>query len=203
MTHSQKIIELYKNGKVSDATMVKMAAFKNEIETIFNSNTLEKTAVLFPGGYVKGSKQLIKQLPDWAKIVLGMGIAAPATALGDFMIGKSIDRGYKAFKNVDFTKKFEEMLNLRPELKSEDQIILKRYWDSLIKFAPVIAEDPLAAGAYLKQAIEYEAVGGPPYSVIDSLVKLQKTYKETNPLSGANLGESIANVAPKFQNFKV
>lgn len=178
MSNVQKLIGLYKAGKVPESTMLKMAAFKEEVEKLLAEDYLEKNANM---------KATIGNA-----VLLG-ALAAPAFAAGSYLTGKGIDMLEQQGLEMKYEDNFKRMLEYRPELKAEDQLLVKKYWDSLIHFAPAIAQDPLASGAYVKQAIQYEEVGGPPYSTIESLVKTQKTYKDANPLRAVGLGASIAS----------
>lgn len=180
MSNVQKILNLYKDGKISESSMVKTAAFKVELEKLFKEG-LEKTSA----GMGLGS------------ILLLSALAAPAFAASNYMVGKGVDmaQSYGRIQRED--QSFKTMLEYRPELASQDQLLVKKYFDSLLHFAPAIAQDPLAAGAYVKQAIEYEAVGGPPYSTIQSLVNTQQSFRQAQPMKAITLGESIADKAGK------
>jgi len=177
----QKILDLYKKGKVKESTIIKMAAFKTEIEALLSSKDMTKEAVATKS------------------VLIGAALAPPILAASNFLIGKAIDTFEEANKGNYLNQKFEKMLEYRPDLKAEDQLLVKKYWDSLVHFAPAIANDPLAAGAYIKQAIQYEEVGGPPFSTIESLVKTQKSYKDAQPLRSRGIGESIAESSSKFK----
>ncbi len=174
MSNVEKILNLYKDGKVSDATMLKTAAFKAELESLVKGD-MEKTAV------------------GPAQALMFGALAAPAFAASNYLMARGVDYATKENVQVAQNSDYKRMLEYRPELKGEDQLLVKKYWDSLVHFAPAIAQDPLAAGAYVKQAIQYEEVGGPPYSTIESLVKTQKTYGEAHPLRSGIAGSMAAN----------
>jgi len=139
---------------------------------------LEKTASIF------GSKP--------AKMLFYSALAGPVLAASSYFAGKGTQLIEDRLKEERDEEEFKKILEIRPELKNMDQLLIKKYFDSLRYFAPAIAADPLAAGAYIKQAIQYEEVGGPPYSTIESLVKTQKTYGETQPPSLSSIiGKTI------------
>lgn len=163
MSNVQKILNLYRKGKISKSTIIKAAAFKKEINGL-----LEKTAV------------------NPAQVLLYSALAGPAFAASNYFAGKGMSLIEDKLKEDARENEYERILEMRPELKDLDQLLVKKYFDSLKYFAPAIAADPLAAGAYIKQAIQYEEVGGPPYSTIESLVKTQKTFSEAMP-SGVSL----------------
>jgi hypothetical protein len=180
-SYVERLISLYKEGKVEESTMYKMAAFKAELQELIEKEGMDKLAM---GSIGKG-------------MLIG-ALIAPTFAASNYLIGKGLDRLEKDNSGLSADALFSKMLEYRPELKNEDQLLVKKYWDSLVHFAPSIASDPLAAGAYIRQAIQYEEVGGPPYSTVESLVKTQKTFKEANPLTYSSVGEAIAGNTSKY-----
>ena len=174
MSNVEKILNLYKEGKITDSTMLKTAAFKAELESL-----------------VRGDMEKAASGP--AQALMFGALAAPAFAASNYLMAKSVDYATRDQVQVAQNHDFKNMLDHRPELKGEDQLLVKKYWDSLIHFAPAIAQDPLAAGAYIKQAIQYEEVGGPPYSTIKDLVSTQKAYGEAHPHKSGLAGSMAGN----------
>lgn len=186
MSHVQQIVDLYKEGKISETTIIKMAAFKAEVEKLFSEkDELKKTA----------------SIP--IKILAASALAPPVFAASNYLAGRAVEYAQSGAKEIEMHTNFKNMLDYRPELKSEDQLLVKKYFDSLVHFAPAIAQDPLAAGAYVKQAMQYEDVGGPPYSTIESLVNTQKRFRESQPLKAISLGESIADKGSSISPFRL
>ena len=70
-----------------------------------------------------------------------------------------------------------KMLDGHPELKKADPEQVAKYWESLYHFAPYMAQDPLAAGAYIRQSLARgyaEEFGGPPPDTFATLSNINK-----------------------------
>ena len=109
-----------------------------------------------------------------------------AAMLGILTVSTIADLIIKSLKNVQDSRKkkklFEKMLEEHPQLQKVDPELLAKYWESLYHFAPYMAEDPLAAGAYLTQAISRTSsseFGGPPPDTFNTLVDIHKKMKDT------------------------
>jgi len=176
MSATKKYTELYKQGKLEDTTLIKMAAFKEELNGLFT-----KEANIY-------------------KTVGALALAAPIFGLSSYGLGKGLD--YLENKQLDKEKEpaYQAMVGLHPDLLDEDQILVRKYWDSLWHFSPHIATEPLAAGAYIKQAMEYEQTGGPTYNMVKDLIHAQE--KAVNPVGGlsASIQDPMASV---FGNMNV
>lgn len=116
--------------------------------------------------------------------------------MADFNLGKSILRGgallvgftvtakfveaiieYLKEKNLKAksTKYYAKMLEAHPELKKEKPIVVAKYWASLYHFAPYMAQDPLAAGAFIRQSLARglpEEFGGPAPDTYSTLTDI-------------------------------
>ena len=125
--------------------------------------------------------ELEKRAGELMRTFLGSLIGVPAGVLALHAAKAGVEAIEDAIYARKFSKKFEEMMAARPELRNENQDLVKKYWNTLIHFAPAIAEDPLAAGAFIKQAIQYEEVGGPPYQAIETLAKTQEHFYKARP----------------------
>ncbi len=197
MSNVQKILDLYKAGKVPESTRIKAAAFKEELKQHFEAVELEKEAGMFSNA-AAAIKNFVKT-DTGARNALLTGIAIPMTLTGANLIGKGIDQIQDVLESPEKEREFRAILETRPELKNEDQLLVRKYFDSLHKFAPAIASEPLAGGAYLYQVMKFEGAGGPPYSTIADLVKTQKTYRDTNPLRTQRYGEALVGIKPQFK----
>ena len=76
------------------------------------------------------------------------------------------------------------MLDIHPELKenkeTEERAAL--YFDSLWHFSPTMAQDPLAAGTYIKQALNMHHVSqGPLPEMVQRVTDIQKNIKQSLP----------------------
>jgi len=74
---------------------------------------------------------------------------------------------------------YTKMLEAHPQLQKQDPKKVALYWESLQHFSPIVAQDPLTAGAYISQSLQrqYE-FGGPPPDTIGTLTQIQKSRYE-------------------------
>jgi len=83
------------------------------------------------------------------------------------------------------------MIEAHPQLKKEKPEIVARYWQSLYHFAPYMAADPLAAGAFIRQSLARglpEEFGGPPPDTYVTLSDIQRKSQgdvQTSDIPGA------------------
>jgi hypothetical protein len=145
-----------------------------DMNNIYNSFKGDKREynqyVEFQKGLNKGSNKL------YGALILGMGVVG-ASVFADAII-KFFKKQYKQYKSKEY---FEKMLEAHPQLQQEDPTEVARYWESLYHFAPHMAEDPLASGAYITQSMRRlsgEQLGGPPPDTFATLADIQKKSKE-------------------------
>ncbi|MCK5613644.1 hypothetical protein KAR91_67890 [Candidatus Pacearchaeota archaeon] len=74
-----------------------------------------------------------------------VGMAKFLDVMLDYLSKKKVKR-----QNPEF---YAKMLSAHPELKKEDPKLVARYWASLYHFAPYMAQDALASGAFIRQSI--------------------------------------------------
>lgn len=165
MRHTEAFINLAKEGKLSDSTLVKMSEFKD------NLRGLQKVAA--PGVNAPKGMQL---KPLHLLMLAGALGAVPAVAN---RVEETWDKWRLSSKKAPA---FEKMLEYHPQLKSEDQETIARYFDSMWHFSPHMAQDPLAAGAYIRAALQYHDVaGGPTPNMAGDLATLQKNIVQSAP----------------------
>jgi len=166
MIKVSEFIAQHKQGKISNATMIKMAAFKNELE----KSAAGASIVDYAKVYAK------KTLPGMA--VMGGGLGLGALIYEGI---RKIEKSWAGYR-LDSTKEplFQQMVKLHPEL-AEDEETKNRaalYFDSLWHFSPAVAQDPLAAGAYIRQALQmHHVAGGPIPDLVKQLTEIQKNIK--------------------------
>jgi hypothetical protein len=182
MSNVKQFIEMYKQGKITEATIIKMAAFKDE---------LLKQAF---GPPPPGIKEFLKYL------ALGLGVG---TGTGMLAAGAhALVNKYEANK-AEASKEpyFKEMLKIHPDLKTKENQAWQ-YYETLWHFSPVVATNPFTAGAYVKQAIlMHDAAGGPLPDMIQRLVDIQQKHvdalsKKRTPSTTAVGG--IGNISTGF-----
>ena len=167
--------------------LLKAATFKDE---------LEKTA----GPDVNS---FLRYLAMGLAVSTGMGVAAGAVNLGV----KAYDDHQLESQKDDM---FREVVKLHPELSSNKERA-KLYFEALVHFSPVIAKNPLTAGAYVKQALQYDHVaGGPLPSSVNELAMIQKSHSEAKknaPKSTfgtmmSGFGEAPIKMVPSFMPYQ-
>jgi hypothetical protein len=90
----------------------------------------------------------------------------------------------KMSKRYESREYYQKMLEAHPQLAKEDPALVARYWESLYHFAPHMAQDPLAAGAYITQTVgrlSAEQFGGPPPDTFATLADIQKKSVSDKP----------------------
>jgi len=107
-------------------------------------------------------------------------------SIGALSAGKFIDElmGYIKEQRLKGKSReyFEQMLEAHPLLKKQDPKIVAQYWASLFHFAPHMAADPLASGAFIRQALDRgypELYGGPPIDTYGTLTSVNKSVTDS------------------------
>lgn len=121
-------------------------------------------------------------------------LAVPlSVGVGVFVIGKFIDEMFDYFKEMNIKGKsktyFQKMMEATPELQQEDPATVAKYWASLYHFSPFTAQDPLAAGAYIRQSIARgDTFGGPPIDTYKTLSEVSKNINDAKSRTKPGLG---------------
>ncbi len=79
-------------------------------------------------------------------------------------------------------KHLQNILKEHPQLKEFPPEQVAKYYRSLYHFAPTVAKDPLAAGAYLTQSLKKlssEELGGPPPDTFNTLSDIEKKVRDS------------------------
>lgn len=127
---------------------------------------------------------------DSAKAI-AMNVASMLTVMGiSATVAKIVDILKERRLNVKKREYFEQMMEAHPQLLKLPPETVARYWESLFRFAPSMAEDPLAAGAFITQTatrVSGEEFGGPPPDTYNTLSTIQKNMidsrtKTTKPI---------------------
>lgn len=117
------------------------------------------------------------------KYLAGVGTSMGA-ALGTIGTLKMVEMMSEYFRKKRVQAKSKEyyikMLEKNPQLQKHNPEDIAKYWESLNHFAPSMAEDPLAAGAYITQSLNRlstEEFGGPPPEVINTLADTENKIR--------------------------
>lgn len=148
---------------------------------------------IYKYGYLKGSKEAVavaeavtkpgfkdifKNIPPATKIMLFSALVAPiaASAANSFVEGikNYLTRKAAAAKEPGYYKK---MLKAHPQLIDYDPEHVAAMWSSLYYHAPNLAEDPIAAGAFLRQTLQKGLMsdyGGPSVDTYNTLTQINE-----------------------------
>lgn len=107
--------------------------------------------------------------------VLGYTIAA-AGAGAAIGAGATLARkGYEAVAGkLGKAKAYQEMMEARPELKDRDPKAVQRAFDSLYRFNPAYAKDPLVAGSFVDSVASSERLD---LGAVNALVSARKSME--------------------------
>lgn len=146
--------------------MMKAAAadplFKAELEKLGKGETLSKLKNTF----MEAATGTIPTFMLLSGAAAGMGTAAAA--------GRAVVEGFQAKRQKE--KDFERMLNRSPELKRHpNKQLVKDSFETLHKFNPAYASDPLVAAAFVKNTVDMERVHP---SDINALVSAYKNIQD-------------------------
>ena len=160
-------IELYRQGKIPEKTIIKMAAFAEELEK------------------VGAGKQNVPRV----KTLKGLGVtllAGMALGAGAHLMTKGMDAVVSKLDEKNKPILFAEMLRLHPELLTmADRQKVQNYFDTVWHFSPHLAKNPFAAGSYIRHALVYdESLGGPPITNIKELSGIEKDVKDRKDKTG-------------------
>jgi hypothetical protein len=110
--------------------------------------------------------------------------AISALAVGASIMGfRKLDEAYQDYKlKKAKDPAFAKMLEIHPQLKKFPIEEVMKYYDSLYHFAPHMAEEPLAAGAYVLQTMRMADFGGPTIDSVESLAKIQSKGLENTTI---------------------
>ncbi len=161
MKYADRFIKMAKAGTVPESTIAKMAEFKANLE----QHSITKVASNGGGG---PTINLTKML-----------LLAGAMGTAPYAIGGVVNFVQRILEDRKKGPAFQQMLEYHPALKKEDQETIARYFDSVWHFSPHMAQDPLAAGAYIRAALQYHGVyGGPAANMVKDVGSIQKERAE-------------------------
>lgn len=118
---------------------------------------------------------------------LGTGVLA---AVGFVVIAKAADKIIDWLEarqiQAQSSEYYAKMLEAHPALRKEKPEVVARYWASLYHFAPHMAQDPLAAGSFIRQSIARglpEEFGGPAPDTYLALTDINRKLQQSKTLS--------------------
>lgn len=172
MIKISEFVEGYKKGTVPASTLVKMSIFKHDLEKAAQIGI--QTAAKPP--FFQGVGKALEMVAPFALATAGVQIGANVIHEGI----KFLEDKYRDYKlERDLEPMFQKMLMLHPEL-AEKMDLARLYFASLAHFSRIMADDPLAAGAYIKQALKYHDVAQGPFpATIRELTDIGRLYNQS------------------------
>lgn len=110
---------------------------------------------------------------------LGAGATGASAAMN--MIGEKLqERGQSIAK----AKNYKEMIGANPDLRSADvdAKMVQRHFDTIHKFNPEYASDPMVAGQYVRSSLNFAA---PNLDQLNNVVKARQSYMSARKDQGA------------------
>jgi hypothetical protein len=122
--------------------------------------------------------------------LLGQAALTGVAALGAEAI---YNFGRKALAAADFSSGYRKMLAANPELRGEDaQRVMDRY-RILSIYGPTIASDPIVAGGFVRQTLEFPVVTP---TVLKEVVDVESKARElmgTGPSARSGASKAVAS----------
>ena len=172
-----KIVEkLAANGHLTDEQVEKIGhrvqMFMKELRE--NPELMEKTAAMFRGpgealGY--GAK------------IMGLGALLGVGSLGATAGVQAVAQKVKDYQSsIDKAKNYKAMLDANPELatKNVDAKMVQRHFDTLHRFNPEYAADPVVAGTYVQNSLEFAR---PNIEALNNIVNARKNLAQAKAQS--------------------
>lgn len=112
-------------------------------------------------------------------------IGAGAT-LGAAGVGLGISKFQDIKHGLSKAKYYKNMIDANPELqnKNVDAVVVQKHFDTLHKFNPEYASDPVVAGTYIQNAMEYAR---PSLDTVNNLVQARKNHIEAQGRTGPDM----------------
>jgi hypothetical protein len=175
MNYRSEMVRLYKQGKVDEKALIKMASFEEMIKESFMDG-----AVAYLGD--------IKQLKN---ILIAMGVMG-AVSLGTEGLKSLVQNMYSKYKNTQASKEalknFESVYNSSPKLKKYKKELAQKYFNTLYHFSPKMASDPVSTESWLLQALRWEDTEtGVPVDLYEAAGKINKSTQTSDSYYGPNM----------------
>lgn len=176
-----------------------ISALRNKIQQKFASARFderedvgsEKVADLYQGSAVRKNPYILAS--DIAKgTAVGMAVGAGIKGIGT-VLSHAVDRAYVGLtEGKDKAKAFSKMIGTSPELGKEPAAKVQRAFNSLYRWNPEMARDPLVASSFVQRTIDYGAV---TTQEVESMIKSRKYLNEARG-GESILGGAVQQVSP-------
>jgi len=130
---------------------------------------------------LRGSKKPFNIKKTFYGTPAGKMLTGAAIFLMSSAIGKFVDDMFEYFEERSELKKkpeyYKKMLESHPELLDANPDEVSKLWSSLYHHSPVMAQDPIASGAFIRQSLArgfMEEYGGPSPDTYKTLTGIRK-----------------------------
>jgi len=132
-------------------------------------------------------RQAMRNAPFWQKAMalLGGGVAAGTASVGTM---RGIQGVENALARTGKGNAFSNMLELDNELNrmnKNNPKQVKTHFNTLFRFAPEMAKDPLVASSFVKSTVQHDMLS---HKTVQDLIKSRKDLKDTAKPSGVGFG---------------
>jgi len=111
-------------------------------------------------------------------------------------VNKLVKMGEQKLIEMKEPEYYKEMITKNPQLLEEDPQEVLDTWSTFYRTAPHLAEDPIAAGAFVTQQMAQRSrrdIGGPTLDTYKTLTDINKSFKaqafdQTPGMMGAFMG---------------
>lgn len=147
-----------------------------------------------------GMKRIGRTARDWFPGMMGQTLALTAAGAavggGAHLARAAVDA---TTGSIGKAKAYQDMMEARPELREKDPKAVQRAFDSLYRFNPQYAKDPLVAGSFVDSVSSNERLD---VGTVNTLVAARKNLSDTGmDISKAFPRHSI--VDPEEQEMKM
>lgn len=161
---------------------------------------VEKRANIFGKGKDFLTRPIASAGKDAAKGWTPMKLlgAVAAGVITNQFVKRLIDAGEKKGIEMKSPYYYQKMLKAHPELMEENEDEVLRGWQTLYKTAPHLAQDPIAAGGFIRSTISSgfmssdDLFGAPPLDHYKTLTELEKNIKSNRDSGAANAFSALA-----------
>jgi len=171
-------------------------------EELLKQASFLKAIKRFGSKFSRGAMGAAKEAPstgEWLKKMLLASAAIGGTGLVLGGAAAGAGEGVKAI--VDPIRKKvgrKRMYRENPFLQHEDKKTVEKYYDTLYRFSPSMAMDPLVSGSFMKKQLEFKDVGIQPTD-LQTITNVQKAVSQsrgdsiiTKAFGGADPSGSLA-----------
>jgi hypothetical protein len=123
--------------------------------------------------------------------LMGLGVAA-----GGALVNAAISKAKDIRQDMNKATYYKNMLDANPTLQSEDvnPTEVQRHFDTLFKFNPEYASDPVVSGSYVRNALDYAR---PSLETVNNIVNARRNIVQTRRDEGGGGSPRLQEAALK------